>query len=96
MGFEFEVKGLDEVKRNLDNLAKHPEQLFEGQTFQTQQEVECEYCGEKLEVTVPVHIQKVIGKKGHGPGFSTKQECHACGELNEYSWAKTVVDIKID
>ena len=95
MNFEFEVEGLDKLKKNLNNLANHPEQLLEGQTFQTQQEMKCEFCDEEFEVTVPVRIQKVIGNKGYGPGFSTKQECPKCGELNECTWAKTVVEIRM-
>lgn len=91
----FEMKGFDEVMRNLNDLAENPQQLLEGQTFETQQEVECESCGEKFEVTVPVKIQKVVGSKGFGPGYSTKEECLACGELNKYEWDKTVVTIEI-
>lgn len=91
----FEIKGFDEVMKNLNDLAENPQQLLEGQTFETQQEVECEYCGDKFEVTVPVRIQKVVGNKGFGPGYSTKQECPACGELNKYHWDKTVATIEI-
>jgi rRNA maturation protein Nop10 len=74
-----EMKGFDEVMK----------------TFETQQEVECESCGEKFEVTVPVKILKVVGNKGFGPGYSTKEECPACGELNNYHWDKTVATIEI-
>ena len=95
MDFKSEMKGFDEVKSDLDNLAKHPEQFFKGQTFETQQEVECSHCGEKFPITVPVRIQRVVGNKGIGPGFSTKQECPVCGELNQYEWAETVATIEI-
>jgi site-specific DNA-methyltransferase (adenine-specific) len=78
-----------------DDLIEHPEQLLEGQTFETQQEVECEHCGEKFPVTVPVRIEKVVGTKGYGPGYTTKQECPKCGKLDEYHWDKTVADIDL-
>lgn len=89
------MEGFDELKRNLNNLAENPQQLLKGQTFETQQEVKCDSCGEKFEVTVPVKIQKVVGDKGFGPGYSTKQECPACGELNKYHWDQTVANIRI-
>jgi rRNA maturation protein Nop10 len=89
------MTGFEEVRDNLDSLAKHPEQLLEGQTFETQQEVKCDSCGEKFEVTVPVRIENVVGKKGYGPGYSTKEECPTCGEPNKYHWDKTVADIDI-
>lgn len=92
---DFEMKGFDEVMRNLNDLASNPQQLLEGQTLEAQQEVECESCGEKFPVTVPVRIEKVVGTKGYGPGYTTKQECPACGELDEYHWDKTVVDIEL-
>jgi len=89
------MKGFDEVMKNLDNIAKHPEPLLVGQTFETKQEVKCEHCGEKFAVTVPVRIQKVVGNKGFGPGYSTKQECPSCGELGKYHWDQTVMTIEI-
>lgn len=95
MDFEFKMEGFDEVKKNLDELAENPQQILVGQTFETQQEVECEHCGEKFEVTVPVRIQKVVGNRGFGPGYTTKQACPACGELDEYHWDKTVATIQI-
>jgi hypothetical protein len=87
--------GFDEVMKNLNDLAENPQQLLEGQTFETQQEVECEHCGEKFEVTVSVRILKVVGNKGFGPGYSTKEECPSCGELNKYEWDQTVATIEI-
>lgn len=89
----FELKGLDEVMKNLNELAENPQQLLEGQTFETQQEVGCKFCGEKFAVTVPVRILKVVGNRGYGPGYSTKEACPSCGELNEYDWDKTIVEI---
>ena len=90
----FELKGLNEVMKNLDNLAKHPEQFLEGLTAKIQHEEACKACGEKFQFMVPVRIEKVVGNKGYGPGYSTKQECPACGELNKYHWDKTVVEIE--
>ena len=95
MGFEFKMEGFDQVKKNLNKLAENPQQLFEGQAFKTQQEVECEHCGEKFDVTVPVTILKVVGNKGFGPGYSIKDECPACGELNKYQWDQTVATLVI-
>lgn len=89
------MEGFDEVKKSLDDLAKNPQQLLVGQTFETQQEVECEECGKKFNVTVPVRIQKVVGKTGYGPGYTTGQVCPECGKLGEYHWDKTVVNIQL-
>lgn len=90
-----EMKGFDEAMKNLNDLAANPQQLLEGQTLEAEQEVECEHCGYKFEVTVPVRIQKVVGNKAFGPGYSTKEECPGCGELNKYQWDQTVVTIEI-
>lgn len=90
----FEMKGFDEVKKNLDRLAKNPEQFLEGHTAEIQHEEACKSCGEKFQFTIPVRIEKVVGNKGYGPGYLTKQECPACGELNKYQFGKAVFDIR--
>lgn len=91
----FRMEGFDELKRNLDNLVKNPQQLLVGHSAAIQKEVECKTCGEKFIITIPVKIQEVVGKGGYGPGYTTKQECPECGELGTYHWDKTIANIQL-
>lgn len=95
MNFKFEMKGFDEVKKNLDNQAENPQKLLVGQTVDKPHEVTCEYCEKEYVVTPPVKIERVEGTQGYGPGGSVKAECPACGEENEYKWTDAVVGITV-
>ena len=95
MKFEFKMDGADELIRNLDDLAEHPESLLEGQTFEITQEVKCDHCGFSQEVKLPVKLLRVEGAKGHGPGGQISITCVNCGKLFNVTWDDVSFDIDI-
>lgn len=90
-----EMKGFNEVMRNLNHLANNPQQLLEGQTFEKPHEVTCEFCEKEYVVTLPLKIERVEGTRGYGPGGSIKADCPACGKENEYTWTDSVIDMTL-
>lgn len=92
---EFKMEGFDEVMKNLQDLADHPEQMLVGQSCEVELDVVCKNCGEEFAVPVQTKILKVVGTKAFGPGYSTKEPCPSCGELNKYQWDEVVAEIRI-
>ena len=95
MDFKFEMKGFDKVKKNLDKLAKNPQQMLVGQTVEKPHEVTCEFCEKEYLVTLSLKIERVEGTRGYGPGGRITVECPACGKENEYTWTDSVIDITL-
>lgn len=92
-----EIRGVDELLRNLKHLEKHPEQLLAGSTFDIEQEVECDKCGFKQKVNIPVKIERIDGRKGYGPGGAITVICQNpdCGQPFEVTWDDVVFEIDL-
>jgi hypothetical protein len=94
---EFEIKGMDELLKNLKDLESNPQILLAGKTFEIEKEVECEHCGCKQKAILPVQVERVEGNKGYGPGGSITVVCinPECGKSFEVTWDNVVFDIEL-
>jgi len=95
MGSGYKLDGADEVIKNLNDLAEHPETLLEGHTFEIAKEVKCEHCGFSQEVALPVKLEKVEGSTGYGPGGQISVTCIKCGEPFDVTWEDVSFNIEI-
>jgi hypothetical protein len=81
---------------DVDRMTEPRGQVLVGGTAEKRMEVTCDHCGQRQEVTVTLRIDRVVRKKGYGPGGSITVTCSNpnCQKPFEVSWGKVVADIE--
>jgi hypothetical protein len=57
------------------------------------QDVECDLCGHKQKVPVPVQVTRVKNRRIHGAGGSMIYVCESCRSLPEVTWDSANVEV---
>ncbi|MHB8896782.1 MAG: hypothetical protein ACYC99_16630 [Candidatus Geothermincolia bacterium] len=80
---------------DVDQMIAHPQLLTIGKTFVKQTEVDCDHCGRRQTVSIPLRIEGVVGTKGYGPGGSITVTCGNpdCGKPFEVTWDSSVAEL---
>ncbi|MBK5093106.1 MAG: hypothetical protein JJE48_06290 [Actinobacteria bacterium] len=89
------VKILEPHEIDPSCIEAHPEQLVIGMDFQKKVQVGCDHCGMTQEAAVPLHIKKVEGDRGYGPGGKMTVTCTNpdCGRQFDVTWDNVIVQL---
>lgn len=89
------VAVLQPYEETTDNLSVRSASLLVGRTFEKKvPDVECDHCGTKQEVTVPIQIDRIEGNRGYGPGGCVQVKCCKCHEAFDLTWPDVAIEIR--
>lgn len=86
---------LQPYEETTESLISRSSSLLVGRTFVKKvPDVECDHCGTKQVVTVPVKIDRIEGTRGYGPGGCVEVKCCNCHKMFDVTWTDATIEIR--